>query len=160
MQHRMGKIYDTVPSKGGIEPVDKERKSAFAGRVSDEPFAGLLGIRLVEVGDGYAVCEMAYKEAFDNILGMAHGGAIFSLIDEAFEVSSNSHGTVAVALNMNVTFIKPARKNSVLRATSTEVSKGARTATYQIAVEDEEGLVATCQALAYRKTERLPFVPG
>ena len=62
--------------KGGIEPVDKERKSAFAGRVSDEPFAGLLGIRLVEVGDGYAVCEMAYKEAFDNILGMAHGGAI------------------------------------------------------------------------------------
>jgi len=139
--------------------VDKEKEQAFAHRVSEEPFAGLLGIRLVEVGDGSAVCEMEYKEALDNIHGMAHGGAVFSLIDEAFEISSNSHGTVAVALNMNVTFIKPAKRNSLLRAVSTEVSKGTRTATYQITVKDEEGLVATCQALVYRKNERLPFVP-
>ena len=139
--------------------MDKEKEQAFARKVSEEPFAGLLGIRLAEVGDGSAVCEMHYREAHDNILGMAHGGAIFSLIDEAFEISSNSHGTVAVALNMSVTFIKPAKRDSLLRARSTEVSKGARTATYQITVEDEEGLVATCQALVYRKKERLPFMP-
>jgi len=139
--------------------VDSDKKQAFMSKVSEEPFARLVGIRLVEVGDGYALCEMVYNEAIDNIHGMAHGGAIFSLVDEAFEISSNSHGNAAVALNMNVTFIRPAVRNTVLRARSTEISKGAKTATYQITVEDNEGLVAVCQALAYRKRDKLPFLP-
>ena len=136
----------------------EEHKRAFMRTVSVEPFAGFMGIRLVEVGDGYAVCEMEYRGNMDNIHGTAHGGAIFSLIDEAFEISTNSHGNVAVALNMNVTYVRPATRNSVLRARSTEISKGAKTATYQITVEDGEGLVAVCQALAYRKKDRLPFL--
>ena len=139
--------------------MDSDKKQAFMSKVSEEPFARLVGIRLVEVGDGYALCEMVYNEAIDNIHGMAHGGAIFSLVDEAFEISSNSHGNAAVALNMNVTFIRPAVRNTVLRARSTEISKGAKTATYQITVEDREGLVAVCQALAYRKRDKLPFLP-
>jgi acyl-coenzyme A thioesterase PaaI-like protein len=61
---------------------------------------------------------------------------------------------------MNVTFIKPVLKGAVLRARSTEASRGAKTATYQITVEDGEGLVAICQALAYVKRGRLPFLPG
>ena len=140
--------------------MDRDKEQAFMDKVSEEPFARLAAIRLVEVGDGYALCEMGYSEAMDNIHGMAHGGAVFSLVDEAFEISSNSRGNVAVALNMNVTFIKPALKGAVLRARSTEVSRGKKTATYQITVEDSEGLVAVCQALAYVKRDRLSFLPG
>jgi len=140
--------------------MDRDKERAFMDKVSEEPFARLAGIRLVEVGDGYALCEMDCTEAMDNIHGIAHGGAVFSLVDEAFEISSNSRGNVAVALNMNVTFIKPALKGAVLRARSTEASRGAKTATYQITVEDGEGLVAICQALAYVKRGRLPFLPG
>ena len=127
-------------------------------KVAEEPFSRLLDIRLVDVREGYALCEMLYTSALDNIHGIAHGGAVFSLIDEAFEVSSNSHGTVALALNMNMTYIKPAVKNSLLRAESKEVSRGRRTATYQITVEDSEGLVATCQALVYRKDDEIQFL--
>jgi acyl-CoA thioesterase len=134
------------------------KREAFLKKVAEEPFSRLLNIRLVDVGEGYALCEMVYTEALDNIHGIAHGGAIFSLIDEAFEISSNSHGTVALALNMNMTYIKPAVKNSLLKAESKEVSKGRRTATYQITVEDSEGLVATCQALVYRKDDEIQFL--
>jgi acyl-CoA thioesterase len=140
--------------------MDERRRLELVKKVSDEPFARFMNIRLVEVGDGYALCEMNYTDEMDNIHGSAHGGAIFSLIDEAFEISSNSHGTVAVALSMAVTYTKPALKNSVLRARSTEVSKGNRTATYQIVVEDADGVVAVCQALAYRKTDQLSFLAG
>jgi acyl-CoA thioesterase len=134
------------------------KREAFLKRVSEEPFSNLLGIRLVEVREGYAECEMRYTDALDNIHGIAHGGAIFSLIDEAFEISSNSHGTVALALNMSVTFIKQALKNSVLKAASKEISKAKRTATYQITVEDSQGLVAICQALVYRKDDEIQFL--
>jgi acyl-CoA thioesterase len=135
--------------------MEEETRQAFRRSVLNEPFARLMGVRLIEVDDGYALCEMEYTEAMDNIHGMAHGGAVFSLIDEAFEISSNSHGTVAVALNMNVTYVKPATRNTVLRAESREINRGNKTATYQISVADDEGLVAVCQALAYRKKERL-----
>ena len=133
-------------------------REAFLKKVTEEPFSRLLNIRLVDVREGYALCEMLYTGALDNIHGIAHGGAVFSLIDEAFEISSNSHGTVALALNMNMTYIKPAVKNSLLRAESKEVSKSRRTATYQITVEDSEGLVAICQALVYRKDDEIQFL--
>lgn len=123
------------------------KREAFFRKVAEEPFSRLLNIKLVDVREGYALCEMPYAGALDNIHGIAHGGAVFSLIDEAFEISSNSHGTVALALNMNMTYIKPAVKNSLLKAESKEISRGRRTATYQITVEDSEGLVAICQAL-------------
>jgi acyl-CoA thioesterase len=134
------------------------KRDAFMRKVAEEPFSKLLNIKLVDVREGYALCEMLYSDSLDNIHGIAHGGAVFSLIDEAFEISSNSHGTVALALNMNMTYIKPAKKNSLLRAESKEVSKGRRTATYQITVEDSEGLVATCQALVYRKDNEIEFL--
>jgi acyl-CoA thioesterase len=137
--------------------MEPEMREGIMAAVSEEPFARFLNIRLVEVGDGSAVCEMEYTSAMDNIHGMAHGGAVFSLIDEAFEVSSNSHGTVAVALNMNVTYVKAAKKKSLLRAESKEISLGKKTATYQIRVTDDEGLVAVCQALVYRKGEPVSF---
>jgi acyl-CoA thioesterase len=138
--------------------VDAGKKSAFINKVGEEPFPRLLGIRLVDVSEGYALCEMAYTEEMDNIHGMAHGGAVFSLIDEAFEISSNSHGTIAMALNMNVTYVKPAVKGRMLRAESKEVSRGRRTATYYITVEDGDGLVAVCQALVYRKQDEITFL--
>ncbi len=128
-------------------------------RVQEEPFAQLLGMELKDIGPGHSVVEMTFRPEMENILGMAHGGAIFALIDEAFETASNSHGTVAVALNMNITYISSPPVSSLLRAEAHEVSLTRRTASYLINVTDEQGqLVATCQALVYRKGERLPFL--
>jgi len=134
------------------------KKAAFHKKVSEEPFAKLLNITLKDVKEGYALCEMEYTEQMDNIYGSAHGGAIFSLIDEAFEISSNSHGTIAVALNMNVTYMKPPKKNAVLRAESKEINRTRRTASYEITVRDVSSLIAVCQALVYRKDDPIPFL--
>ena len=101
---------------------------------------------------------MVYTEKMDNIYGNAHGGALFSLIDEAFEISSNSHENVAVALNMNVTYMKSPRKNSLLTAESREINRTRRTASYYITVKDSENLVAACQALVYVKDQAIPFL--
>ena len=128
-------------------------------RVSREGYAGKMGLKLVELSPGRAVVEMLPQKEDENIFGTVHGGAIFSLMDEAFQVSCNSHGRVAVALNMSVTFHAPASFNRKIRAESIERHRSRKTATYHITVTDEEGtLIASCQALAYRKKERLPFL--
>jgi acyl-CoA thioesterase len=114
---------------------------------------------LIEVGEGYALVEMKCTKEMENIFQMTHGGAIFALIDEAFEISCNSHGTVAVALNVNITYHKASSPESTLRAEAKEVAKTRRTGSYYITVKDEkENLIASCQALAYRVGEKLPFL--
>jgi acyl-CoA thioesterase len=96
----------------------------------------------------------------ENIFGMAHGGAIFALIDEAFETASNSHGTMAVALNMNITYMASPSPGDVLVAEAKEINRTNRTASYYITVRSsDDTLLAACQALVYRKKEALPFLP-
>jgi acyl-CoA thioesterase len=120
-----------------------------------------MGIRLVDMGPGHAVVEMKPGDEDINLFGMVHGGAIFSLIDEAFQISCNAHGTLAVALNVQVTYHHPPQKNQRLEAESREIHRSKKTATYEIRVTDEEGrLIASCSALAYRKGVTLPFLEG
>jgi acyl-CoA thioesterase len=139
--------------------MDDKVLSAIKRQVEKEHYAQKLGLKLILLEPGHAIVEMTPSEGLENIFGMAHGGAIFSLIDEAFEVSCNAHGTVAVALNMTVTYHLPPGKNRTLRAESKEIHRSTKTGTYEIKVtDDEDRLIASCMALAYRKSERLPFL--
>jgi len=139
--------------------MDQRIRSAIFERVRDEAYARKLEMRLVELDPGHAVVEMNPQEDITNIHGMTHGGAIFSVIDEAFQASCNSYGTIAVALNVTVTYHNPPDGKGRLVAESTEIHRSRKTATYDIRVTDDRGvLIATCRALAYRKKERLPFL--
>ena len=88
------------------------------------------GTELEEVGPGRARVTMVCRPEMGNILGMVHGSAIFALIDEAFQAAVNGHGTVAVALNMNLTFHAAPKMGERLTATTRELHSGRRTATY------------------------------
>jgi len=126
-------------------------------KAEEEPFAQLLDLRVLDIQPGYAKVQMAVNEAKLNIHGITHGGALFGLVDEAFELASNSHGTVAVALNMNITFFAATGPQDILIAEAKEINKTKRTATYQIDVTNVDGkLISTCQALVYRKKDLLP----
>lgn len=138
--------------------MDESKKAIYFKKVQEEPLARLLNIRLKAVDDGYALCEMDFNSSMENIYGAAHGGAIFSLIDEAFEISSNSHDNVAVALNMNITYMRPPQKNATLTAESQEINRTRRTASYNITVRQGTDLIAVCQALVYVKGEEIPFL--
>jgi len=140
--------------------MDDKILKAIRKKVETEPYARKLGLKLVGLKPGYSLVEMTFTRDKENLFGMAHGGAVFSLIDEAFETASNSHGTVALALNMNITYHHGPEINDLLRAEAREISKTSRTASYYIQVTNEKGtLIATSQALAYRKKDKLPFLP-
>lgn len=138
--------------------MEERVKREFVRRVKEEPFARNLGIELVEVGEGTSKVRMTATPEMSNLFGMIHGGAIFALIDEAFETASNSHGTLAVALNMNITYLNAPAAGSLLTAEAQEINRTRKTATYDIRVTDDQGtLIAVCNALVYRKGQPLPF---
>ena len=139
--------------------MDPELKVAIRRAVEKEPFAKALNLKLIELELGHSIVEMAYQpKLMDNIYARAHGGALFALIDEAFETASQTHGIIAVALNVNVTYILAPQAGEILRAEACESSMTRKTANYAIRVTNSRGqLVATCQALAYRTGKPVVF---
>jgi acyl-CoA thioesterase len=121
-------------------------------------FAAHCGVELAEVQVGRAVARMRLQPHHLNGVNTAQGGAIFTLADLAFAAACNSHGTVAVAINASISYMKAAT-TGVLTAVAEEAACNPRLGTYTIAVTDEAGdLVAIFQGLAYRKKDRLEDV--
>jgi acyl-CoA thioesterase len=139
--------------------MDEKVKEAIFRQVEKEPFAQKFGLKLIDLDEGFSRVEMTFTPDMENIFGRAHGGALFALIDEAFETASNSHGTMAVALNLNITYLSSPLPGSKLTAEAREFSRTRKTANYDIKVFDDHGrLTVSCQALVYRKENPLPFL--
>lgn len=123
--------------------------------VEKDHFAKHLGVEMLEYSAGKAKARMELKSYHLNSAGTAHGGAIFSLADAVFSVASNSHGSLAMAINVSISFFKSA-KSGMLIAEGREVSLNPKLATYLIDVKDEAGnAIALFQGTVYRKKESI-----
>lgn len=140
--------------------MDPKVRQAICREVEKEPFARAMNMELVKLELGYSVVEMIYDPSvMNNIYERAHGGAIFGLIDEAFEAACQTEGTIAVALNVNVTYVSSPQAGKCLRAEARQVSRTKKTASFDIKVSEKDGpLIATCQALAYHTGKPIPFL--
>ena len=125
----------------------------------NDRFAERANIELLSVSPGYARAKMTLHPHHLNGYGTVQGGAIFTLADFAFAAASNSHGTVAVAINVSITFMK-AGQTGALWAEAKEISRNYKLGSYTVEVKDDQGeMVALFQGLAYRKSEKIPVSP-
>ena len=121
----------------------------------NDTFADHVGIELLEISEGWAKAKMEIKEYHLNGVNIAHGGAIFTLADLVFAVASNSHKTVALAINARISYLK-AVAGGTLIAEAKEVSLNHRLATYEVRVTDEKNdLIAIFLGTVYRKKDKL-----
>lgn len=112
-----------------------------------------LGIKLLEIKPGYALGAMEVRPELLNGVGVTHGGAIFGLADVVFAAASNSHGPVALALNVNIQFLKTTQVGAVLTATAREENLTRKTGLYRMEVRDQCGeVIALAEGLVYRRS--------
>ena len=124
--------------------------------IKNDKFAEYVGIELVEVAKGKAKAKMEIKNHHLNAVKTVHGGAVFALADLVFAVASNSHGTIAMGINVSISYLK-AVKEGVIFAEAKEVSINPKLATYNVNVTDgSDDLVAVFQGMVYRKKDPLP----
>lgn len=139
--------------------MDDKVRAAIFKQVEQEPFARKFNLKLIALEAGYSKVSMVFTPDMENIFGKAHGGAMFALIDEAFETAGNSHGTIAVALNMNISYLSSPTLGATLTAEAREINRTNKTAVYEIKVTEQSGkLISSCQALVYRMEKPLPFL--
>lgn len=124
----------------------------FAG----DRFAALTGVEILEAGRGYCKARLVIEDKHLNAANVIQGGAIFTLADLAFAVASNSHGQLALAINVNISFLQ-GKSSGTLFATATEVGEPKRLGAYDVLVTDEhDAIIARFNGMVYRKNQKLP----
>ena len=105
----------------------------------------------IEIAEpGYSRVTMPLWDGIRNGMGVAHGGAIFSLADIAFGAAANAGSDArVVSLSTNIDFLRPGRVGP-LTAEAQEVRRGNRVVNYDVRVFDGEGaLIARTTAAGF-----------
>ncbi|MCR6545535.1 PaaI family thioesterase [Dehalobacterium formicoaceticum] len=121
--------------------------------IKNDKFAALVGIKLLQVGDGYALTQMEVSEKHLNGINFVQGGAIFTLADYAFAAAANAKGLMTVGITNNISFIKPP-KGKIITAEAREASCSRKLCVYNVDVfDDDKELIAQMSAMGYIKNK-------
>jgi len=128
-----------------------DQTSILIDKFREDPFARRLGIEVLEVGPGRARVGLTLNDSHLNFNGFIHGGAVFTLLDQAFAAASNSHNETAVAISMSVQFVNAAKPGDRLTAEARELHRSRRLGLYELTVTDESGrLICRSEGRVYR----------
>lgn len=129
----------------------EQAKKYFAG----DHYAALTGVQIVDVAPGYCKTSLVIEEKHLNAAGVVQGGAVFTLADLAFAIASNSHGQLALAINVNISYLQ-AKSSGTLYAIATEIVEPGRLGAYDVLITDEEDqTIARFNGMVYRKRQDL-----
>ena len=106
---------------------------------NSEPVASFLGMRLLEISDGYARVTMKMKAEYLNFNGRVFGGIISAVADQAFAYATNSVITPNVASQFNIHFIASAGENDELFAECRVIKSGKRVCISEMTVTNQDG---------------------
>ncbi|MCO4762565.1 MAG: PaaI family thioesterase [Myxococcales bacterium] len=115
-------------------------------------FADHLGMTYEQVSPGHAVAHLTLEAHHLNPNGVCHGGAIFTLADDCMGAAVSGlpkDGLVPTSTQLNIHFMKSARPGITLRAETSVVSSGRRTAVLKTDVSDERGRAVALVTSSY-----------
>jgi acyl-CoA thioesterase len=132
------------------------RHLPIAKTIQKDPFSNYLGAIIEIIKPGHSRVSLTVTDDMANFIGTTHGGVIFTIADMAFGAACNAGGQKAVALNENISFLKPSKPGDRLVAEAKEQETGGRIVSYGITVTEQKSgeLLATSQNLAYRTGKR------
>jgi acyl-CoA thioesterase len=106
--------------------------------------AVLLGMRVTHAWD-HGVSVAMDTAGKNGPGGVAHGGAVFALADQAFGIAANMDGTKQVALSANIQYISPA--TGMLEAVAERLSVNDMCSVYRVSVSSGGKLVAVFEGV-------------
>jgi len=129
-------------------PRPEDLNTSECVRVFNESgFARLLGMVITEARDGYARVTMDCAGKM-NPSGVAHGGAIFTIADQAFGIASNCAGVHRTAVSVSILYLVPAK--GTLVAIAERVGNNGTCDTYRVMVYDADRPVAEFTGVSFR----------
>lgn len=116
-----------------------DREKMIAKMQRDKFAHETLGAEIVDVRPGWAKTCLVIEEKHLNAVGIAQGGALFTLADYAFAIGSNCGDDEVVAIEVSMSFMKPCRLGTKIFAQAKEISRSRSLVSYDIPVTNENG---------------------
>ena len=120
----------------------------------NDAFSQWLGIKIVEVKDGYCKLNMTVRKEMLNGFKIAHGGIAYSLADSALAFASNSHGRKSLSVETSISHTVSVKEGDSLIAVSNEISLSPKIGIYLISIKNQnEQEVALFKGTVYRTSK-------
>jgi uncharacterized protein (TIGR00369 family) len=148
-EESVGRKIESRASMSGLEYMQK----LAAGELPQSGMAQLMGFKLIEASEGYAVVTAEPDERHYNGIGIAHGGLAATLLDSATGCAINTMmaaGRIFTTLEMKINYVRPiSGRAGVVRCEARVIHAGGRVATAEGRVIGADGKLyahgtATC----------------
>tara|TARA_B100000683_G_scaffold204844_1_gene198400 strand:- start:155 stop:568 length:414 start_codon:yes stop_codon:yes gene_type:complete len=105
--------------------------------INEDAFSQWLGIKILEISEGFCKLQLQVRDEMTNGFSIAHGGISYSLADSCLAFASNSYGIQSFSLETSISHTKKVESGDILIATSKEINKTNRTALYYITITNQ-----------------------
>lgn len=142
------KEYRTAPEQKaeGEGAAGQERAAAPAGM----DFREAMGLKKVEAGDGRAKCEMEVQPFHNNILGILHGGVLFSIADTTSGMAVLTvAGDHVNTVSGNINYLRPGKDTAKIVAEAEVVKCGSTLAVVDCRIMDDKGVLLATTTMTF-----------
>ncbi len=120
-------------------------------------FARHMGIRVTEVGVGFAKGELDIRPELTNFTKGLHGSVYYALADTLAGLASKTHGKSSVTLEGKMNYLRSAREGKIY-GVAEAVNQGRSTGVYECKIYDKDDrLVAFATYTFYMLDEEISF---
>jgi acyl-CoA thioesterase len=133
------------------EPISAERVKEIEQQLLSIPYVKLLGIQLRDISAGVATLALDVRDELKRNNGIAHGGAIASLIDTATAFATISllgPNHPAITIDLTINFMRPIPTGTAT-ATARVLRMGRRTVVVSAEVFRHDGKPAATALSTY-----------
>lgn len=138
-----------------MDNIDRSIPEAIRRRIvemNEVPIIIALGIELISIDhEGTVRCAMDVGDKL-NLVGSGHGGAVFTLADQAFALASNLGPEHQVAMFASINYIRAAKGR--LEAVARKIGETRSTSLFEVKVFEKDELVALFQGTGYKLRKR------
>jgi uncharacterized protein (TIGR00369 family) len=135
----MSTTLEEIARLSGLEVMQR----VASGELPPPGIAVLLGMSVVEVGDGFATFELSPDERMLNPIGSIHGGIAATLLDSCMGCAVHTilaPGLGYTTAQLNVHYLRSMQPGmGPVRASGTVLHRGRRQATAEARLVDAEG---------------------
>src|SRR5690606_1140437 len=129
-------------------------QQVYERMMKHDRFSEWLGLKLEAIEPGYCRMHFTVKPVMLNGFQIVHGGILFAASDSVFAFACNSHGRLTVALDVSITFTRPATEGEQLTVEAKEVHLGQKVSVYEVKVFNaSEEMLSLFKGTAYRTSK-------
>jgi acyl-CoA thioesterase len=120
---------------------DAEKWQQMAARFNDDPFANMIGMRIVELDHGYAKVELSLRPEHNSRIKRPHGGLIATVLDHACGNAMDTMGRDTIGVQLSINYIAGSKPDDTLIAEARVVHLGKTMGTAEAVLTGSDGAI-------------------